>query len=81
MESRRVQARQFLEQLILPALGHAAHHAVHHVRPVPLLLGQQAHLPQRLLFRLLPDGTGIEQDDVRLILESFHSRIRRLKWY
>ena len=68
----QVQARQFLEQLILPALGHAAHHAVNHVRAVPLLLGQQAHLPQCLLFRLLPDGTGIEQDDVRLILAVRH---------
>ena len=67
-----VQARQFLEQLLFFTLGHAAHHAVHYMRTVPLLLGQKPHFSQSLLFRLFPDGTGVEQDDVRLILAVRH---------
>lgn len=42
------------------------------MRTMPLLLGQKPHFSQSLLFRLFPDGTGVEQDDVRLILAVRH---------
>ena len=70
--NHQVQAGKLLEQFILPALGHAAHHAVHHVGAVPLLLGEQPHLAQGFLLRLFTDGAGVEQDHVRLVLTVRH---------
>ena len=48
-------------------LGHAAADAEQEVRVFLLGVDQLAHRAEHLFFRVLPDGAGIEDDDVRLI--------------
>ena len=61
-----VHVGQFINQLLAPALRHAAHEAEHHVRTIFAHIGGDVlHLAHGLALGHVAHGTGVEQDDIR----------------
>ena len=64
-----VHVGEAVDQFAAPALGHAAHEAEDLVRPFPAGVAHEVpHLLDGLLLGEIPDGAGVEQDDVRRAL-------------
>jgi hypothetical protein len=60
-----------LGQRRAPALGHAAEETEHHT-PLPVVMGHEAHLAERLLLGHVAHAARVEQDDVGLGLVGRH---------
>ena len=65
-----IQIRQGFEKLLAARLRHAAHEAVNDVFPVAALVDQVAHLAERLLLRLIPNGASVDEHGVGLVFVS-----------
>ena len=64
-----VHVGKFINQLLAPALRHAAHEAEHHVGTVLPHVGSNVlHLAHGLALGHVAHGTGVEQDDIRDVL-------------
>ncbi len=62
----QIQVRQSVNELRSPVLSHATQDADHEIRVRTLPLCQVTGFPDRLLFCLITNATGIEQDYIRI---------------